>query len=114
MDILLQALEDWRLENGYSKSDVARMLKCKSPQTYTNWLARGSLPKDYFYAASALIGKESMAVQPPTDDSDIASMLAELGDTAKVEAFSAICRQLSPRDSLRLALILLRQVEGEL
>lgn len=114
MDLLLQALEDWRVQNGYSKTDVARMLKCKSPQTYTNWLSRGSLPKDYIYSASALIGKDAPIRPPVGDDSDIADMLAELGETAKLEAFSAICGQLSPRDSLKLALILLRRVEDEL
>ena len=52
----IDALEKWRIDHGLSKTEMAARMGCNSPQQYGNWVARGSLPKDYFERADRLLG----------------------------------------------------------
>lgn len=130
MDSLITKLEAWRAAHGLSKSDMARLIGAKQSQDYTNWIARDSLPKKYYTATTAILGSSSpekakaqvrslsrgipVIATMPSGDQDITALLSQLGETAKIEAYGAICRQLSPKDALRLAQILLQQVAGEI
>ena len=131
MDKLIDGLEDWRASRGMSKASMARLIGAASSQVYTNWVNRDSLPKEYYAIAMAILETDSIrdamkaarvaelkteralkAKRPETGD--ISEMLDKLAEDAKLEAFAAICRQLSPQDALRLARLLLDRAQDEI
>tara|TARA_R110000851_G_scaffold225597_1_gene378399 strand:- start:148 stop:456 length:309 start_codon:yes stop_codon:yes gene_type:complete len=61
MDELIKMLEEWRVERGISKTDMAHKLGTTAPQNYTNWIGRGSLPKEFYgKAVEILTGNGSL------------------------------------------------------
>lgn len=130
MDKLIDALEDWRAARGMSKASMARLVGANSSQVYTNWVNRDSLPKEYYAVAMAILNTDSIrdatraartaelkterALKKESAESlDVTEMLTKLGEDAKLEAFAAICRQLSPQDALKLARLLLDRAQDE-
>lgn len=57
MKDIMKELEEWRAARGLKASDMARKLGAPSSQYYTNWVARDSLPKDYYFVAEELVAK---------------------------------------------------------
>jgi len=56
---LIDEVEKYRKSKGLKKADMARHFKVEN-QNYNNWVYRGSLPKDYVFAAQSLLsGKQS-------------------------------------------------------
>jgi SOS-response transcriptional repressor LexA len=55
MKSIMGELEEWRRARGLKASEMARMLGAPKSQYYTNWVARDSLPKDYYPIAEELI-----------------------------------------------------------
>lgn len=53
---LLERLEQYRVSCDMSKTEFARLLGCKSVETYINWIARGSLPGAYVEQAKRILG----------------------------------------------------------
>lgn len=53
---LLKRLEQYRVEAGLTKTELSRLLGCKSVETYTNWLGRDSLPGAYVEIAKKVLG----------------------------------------------------------
>ena len=58
---LLAQLEQIHVAKKQSKTAMAKLLGCKSPQQYTNWLRRESIPKDYHRRVVELIGSKAQA-----------------------------------------------------
>lgn len=52
---LLQKLEEWRELQELSKTDMAALFKLRNKQTYSNWVGRGTLPKDQLERAMTVI-----------------------------------------------------------
>ena len=57
-DMLLNALERWRKKAQLTKVDMARLFRLRTSQNYTNWLARRSIPKEFYPHVNAILNAE--------------------------------------------------------
>ena len=60
MDSRLSKLEAWREKLGLTKVALAALLKTPASQNYTNWLNRGSLPKEFYDVADIVVSAGSL------------------------------------------------------
>lgn len=65
MVYVMERLESWRTANGLRKTEMAKLLGCNSPQQYGNWVARNSLPKEFFKRAADILGDDASDIAPP-------------------------------------------------
>ena len=83
---ILEDLEVWRDRHGLSKTAVAKLFGLKSMQAYKNWLARGSIPKDYLSKVGAILFSAG-----PSDAAKrikASSRLSELQDYALLGSYA--------------------------
>lgn len=53
---LIERLEAYRKGNRITRAEMSRIIGANSPNQYTNWVVRGSLPKAYYDAALRVLG----------------------------------------------------------
>ena len=64
---LLARLERYREAAELSKSELARRLGCRTPETYMMWLSRKSLPSAYVEKALIILGERPVLTDEKID-----------------------------------------------
>ena len=109
MTRLIDRLEAERLRRGLNKSEMSRKLGCASPSVYTNWIARGSIPKEYLGGVADMLGDtvpDVVADEVSASDSYDLSFFAYLSEEDKNKALELLLPSLGP-ESKALALSIL-------
>lgn len=105
MTDVIDRLEKWRLTNGLSKIEMAKLLGCNSKQQYSNWVSRNSLPKSYFRRAADILG-DSMGNVAPLKSSEVKT---KPGVNYESSAF----KQLTDEEKDKLVLRLLSDLSAD-
>lgn len=64
---LIQRIEAYRKGNRITKAEMSRILGAESPNQYHNWVARGSVPKEYIDACLRVLGQKGQYTKEQID-----------------------------------------------
>lgn len=64
---LIERIELYRVASRIKKAEMSRILGAESPNQYHNWVARGTVPKEYIDACLRVLGQKSQYTKEQID-----------------------------------------------
>ena len=92
MDDLMNRLEAWRKGRDLSKVEMSKVMGCNTPQHYGNWVARDSLPKEYFPKALGILGDNFTGDFTKARETDVEALAQAVLDATSLEQAHRIAR----------------------